>query len=76
MKVKELIPSMLCNLYKLSKAGGKDVNTILDYNSIYQTYSSLRDESKMVKYQITAETCKVSIQSVMNAVKFMEKSIY
>lgn len=76
MVVAELVKINLEVLYKLSKAGIKDVKVALDYQSIYATYKSFENiKSKMERIEATAISCKVYPTTVRNAIKYMEMKV-
>lgn len=59
----------------LARSGDVSIKTLTNY-SIYSVYLGNKTlSSKMQRYQNTADTCKVSVQSVMRAVKEMEMRV-
>lgn len=71
-KIANLIEDHIDVLYKLDRAGIKNINTALDYLAIikvYQMYSKLIDKKKQKKE--TAEQCHVSIRTVELALQLL-----
>lgn len=71
-KIANLIEDHIDVLYKLDRAGIKNINTALDYLAIikvYQMYSKLNDKKKQKKE--TAEQCHVSIRTVELALQLL-----
>ena len=71
-KIANLIEVHIDVLYKLDRAGIKNINTALDYLAIikvYQMYSKLNDKKKQKKE--TAEQCHVSIRTVELALQLL-----
>jgi len=63
-------------LFKLRKCGVVNIESLTDQYSVYQIYLGFdKVKEKMVRYSMTAEKSKVSIQSVMKIIKLMEKQI-
>ena len=71
-KIANLIEDHIDVLYKLDRAGIKNINTALDYLAIikvHQMYSKLNDKKKQKKE--TAEQCHVSIRTVELALQLL-----
>lgn len=59
------------NLVKCGDVSGK----VISQYKIYEIFLSKKDPLRMQNYQDTAEECRCSVGTVMNAVKSMETSI-
>ena len=76
MVVSDLVKQNIEILFKISKAGIKDINVALDYQAIYVTYNSFSNiKSKMERIEATAKSCKVYSTTVRTAIKFMQMAI-
>jgi hypothetical protein len=75
-KVVDIVKQQSELLFKLRKTGVTNLDTITDAYSVYQIYLGYENVTeKMVRYSMTAEKSKISIQSVMKNVKLMERNI-
>ena len=75
-KVVDVINTSCEILFRLRKCGVTNIDQLTDNYSIYQIYLGYdKVKEKMVRYSMTAEKSKVSINSVMKIVKLMEKQI-
>jgi 23S rRNA G2069 N7-methylase RlmK/C1962 C5-methylase RlmI len=50
--------------------------TVISQYKIYLVFQIKTHQFRMQRYQDTAEDCRCSLQTVMNAVKSMESNIY
>lgn len=63
-------------LYKLDKAGIKNINTALDYISIqdtYKAYNWIKDKGE--RKEVTASRCRVSVRTVATALTTLDQEI-
>jgi hypothetical protein len=76
MLISEYIKNNSEVLFKLQKAGVKNINVALDYLAVYNTYNSFSNiKSKMERIEFTADTCNTHTNSVRTAIKYMEAKI-
>lgn len=75
-KVVDLIKECNEALFRLRKCGVKSLDILTDDYTVYQVYLGYENvKEKMVRYSMTAEKTKVSINTVQRVVKLMEKNI-
>lgn len=63
-------------LYKLDKAGIKNINTALDYVLIedtYRAYAWIKDKGE--RKEVTASRCRVSVRTVATALTTLDQEI-
>ena len=63
-------------LYKLDKAGIKNINTALDYISIQETYKAynwIKDKGE--RKEVTASRCRVSVRTVATALSILDQDV-
>jgi hypothetical protein len=76
MVLKDYIENNSEILFKLQKYGVKNINVALDYLAIYSSYKSFSNvKSKMEQIELTATTCKKHVNSVREAIKYMEQKM-
>lgn len=74
--VKDIISNNLELFFKLDLIGVKNINTAIDYLSIYETFQNHSWIEKISEREkVTAERCKVNIKSVRRARYLMEQKI-
>lgn len=74
--VKDIILSHLELFYKMALLGVKNLNTAIDYLSIYQEYQKYSWIEKISEREkVVALQCKVNISCVRRAKSLMEQSI-
>lgn len=62
--------------YKLNKCGIKNIETALDYLSIYEQYENQKHiESSMERKKVVAVFCKVTVRTVEIAIQTMKRVI-
>lgn len=76
IKVLDLIENNAALLYRLNKAGIKNINTALDYMVIYSVFKTYRKIPEIMERKaVTAEHCKVSIRTVSSAIEILDSEI-
>jgi hypothetical protein len=76
MVVHEFVKSEIIILQKLSLVGIKDVNTAMDYLSIYETYMKyITIKSQMERIEATSIKCKAHTNTVRTAIKKMQEFV-
>ena len=74
--VKDLISGNLEIFFKLDLIGIKNINTAIDYLSIYEVYQKYSwIKKKSDREKVVADQCKVSIISVKRALSLMNQEI-
>lgn len=74
--VKEVVSSNRGMFYKLNKCGIKNIETALDYLSIYEQYESHKHiESCQERKKVVATFCKVTVRTVEIALQTMKQAI-
>ncbi|CAA7195445.1 hypothetical protein [Chryseobacterium potabilaquae] len=74
--VRDLVSDNLEIFFKLDVLGIKNINTAIDYLSIYETYqkySWIRKKSDREK--VVADQCKISVISVKRALSLMNQEL-
>ena len=75
-KVVDLIKDNAELLMRLRNSGYKNIDNLTDAFCVYQIYLSFDNiKEKMERYEATAIKSKVSISTIMDVVKKMEKNI-
>jgi len=75
-KVVDLIKDNAELLMRLRNSGYKNIDNLTDAYCVYQIYLSFDNiKEKMERYEATAIKSKVSISTIMEVVKKMEKNI-
>lgn len=63
-------------LFEFKKVGINNIETFLNYKSIYDVYNSYKNvNSKMQRIELTAEKCKVYTTTVRTAIKTMQSIV-
>lgn len=76
VKVVEVVKENIELLMKLRNSGYRNIDNLTDAFCVYQIYLSFNNISdKMTRYESTAIKSKVSVSTVMDVVKKMEKNI-
>ena len=76
IKIGDLLREHRELLYKLDKAGIKNINTALDYVSIEEThkaYNWIKDKGE--RKEVTASRCRVSVRTVATALTTLDREI-
>ncbi len=74
--VKEAVQSNRSLFYKLNKCGIKNIETALDYLSIYEQYENQKHiDSLTERKKVVAIFCKVTIRTVEIALQTMKRVI-
>jgi hypothetical protein len=74
--VKDIIANNLELFFRLDLIGVKNINTAIDYLSIYETYQNHSWIEKISdREKVVAERCKVNVKSVRRARFLMEQKI-
>ena len=76
VKIGDLIREHRELLYKLDKAGIKNINTALDYVLIEEThkaYSWIKDKGE--RTEVTASRCRVSVRTVATALSILDQDV-
>jgi hypothetical protein len=75
-KVVDLIKDNVELLMRLRNSGYRNIDNLTDAFCVYQIYLSFDNiKEKMERYEATAIKSKVSISTIMDVVKKMEKNI-
>lgn len=75
-RVVELVNENIELLMQLRKCGYRNIDNLTDAYCVYQIYLSFEKiGDKMGRYEATAIKSKVSVSTVMDVVKKMEKNI-
>jgi hypothetical protein len=75
-KVVDLIKDNAELLMRLRNSGYRNIDNLTDAYCVYQIYLSFDNiKEKMERYEATAIKSKVSISTIMDVVKKMEKNI-
>jgi hypothetical protein len=75
-KVVDLIKDNAELLMRLRNSGYRNIDNLTDAFCVYQIYLSFDNiKEKMERYEATAIKSKVSISTIMDVVKKMEKNI-
>ncbi len=77
IKIGDLIREHRDLLYKLDKAGIKNINTALDYVLIEDThkaYDWIKDKGE--RKEVTASRCRVSVRTVATALNTLDQNIH
>jgi hypothetical protein len=75
-KVVDLIKDNAELLMRLRNSGYRNIDNLTDAYCVYQIYLSFDNiKEKMERYEATAIKSKVSISTIMEVVKKMEKNI-
>lgn len=74
--VKEAVQNNRNLFYKLNKCGIKNIETALDYLSIYEQYENQKHiDSSMERKKAVATFCKVTVRTVEIALQTMKRAI-
>lgn len=74
--VKDEVLSNRKLFYKLNKCGIKNIETALDYLSIYEQYENQKHiESSMERKKVVAIFCKVTVRTVEIAIQTMRRVV-
>lgn len=74
--VKEAVQNNRSLFYKLNKCGIKNIETALDYLSIYEQYENQKHiDSCTERKKVVAEFCKVTVRTVEIALQTMKRAI-
>ncbi|MEJ5105502.1 hypothetical protein [Chryseobacterium sp. MYb328] len=74
--VKEVVLNNRSLFYKLNKCGVKNIETALDYLSIYEQYENQKHiDSNMERKKVVAVFCKVTVRTVEIALQTMKRAI-
>ena len=76
IKIGDLIREHREILYKLDKAGIKNINTALDYvliDDTYKAYEWIKDKGE--RKEVTASRCRVSVRTVSTALNTLDQTI-
>ncbi|BAP30139.1 uncharacterized protein CHSO_1102 [Chryseobacterium sp. StRB126] len=74
--VKEAVLNNRNLFYKLNKCGIKNIETALDYLSIYEQYENQKHiDSSMERKKVVATFCKVTVRTVEIALHTMKRAI-
>jgi hypothetical protein len=75
-KVFEIVKENSELLMRLRKCGYRNIDNLTDAYCVYQIYLSFDNiKEKMERYEATAIKSKVSLSTIMDVVKKMEKNI-
>ena len=75
-KVVDIVKDNVELLMRLRKSGYRNIDNLTDAFCVYQIYLSFDNiKEKMERYEATAIKSKVSISTIMDVVKKMEKNI-
>lgn len=77
VKIGDLLREHREILYKLDKAGLKNINTALDYVLIedtYKAYEWIKDKGE--RKEVTASRCRVSVRTVATALNTLDQNIH
>ena len=76
IKIGDLLREHRELLYKLDKAGLKNINTTLDYVLIEDThkaYEWIKDKGE--RKEVTASRCRVSVRTVATALSLLDQDV-
>lgn len=76
VKIGDLLREHREILYKLDKAGLKNINTALDYVLIEDThkaYEWIKDKGE--RKEVTASRCRVSVRTVATALSLLDQDV-
>lgn len=74
--VRDVVGTHRAMFYKLNKCGIKNIETALDYLSIYEQYENQKHiESSMERKKVVAVFCKVTVRTVEIALQTMKRVI-